>query len=157
MGDVSAGADDFRLLAIRLKNAGETGLRRELDKAINDAAKPILTQIRTGLPDHLPDPYAAVLDEDLRMGLSRRTNIDTPGITLQATTRGIGGRRRIRRLDDTGVLWHPFFGDRKRWYGQTSHVKAGWFTDAPSHSAPQVRDAILSAMHDVASRVTGGI
>lgn len=154
MAGLADGADDFRLLALRLKNTGETGLRRELDKAINDAARPLLTQIRTELPDHLPDPYAAVLDEDLRLSLSRRTSIDSPGVTLRATTRGIGGRRRIRRLDETGVLWHPFFGNRKRWYGQTSHVRAGFFTGPAEHSAPQVRDAILNAMHDVADKLT---
>lgn len=154
MGDLSAAADDFRLLALRLKNTGERELRRELDKAITDAARPVLTQIRTELPDHLPDPYAVVLDEDLRLSLSRRLSIDTPGISLRGTTRGIGGRRRIRRLDETGVLWHPLFGNRRRWYGQTSHVRSGFFTDPAQHSAPRVRDAIINAMQDVAAKVT---
>ena len=157
MSDVSAGADALYLLAGRLKDIGDAGLQRELNKAINDAARPLLTEIQTGLPDHLPDPYAAVLSEDLRLSLSQRTADRNPGVTLRATTRGIGGRRRIRRLNDTGVLWHPLFGNRRRWYGQTSHVKAGWFTDAPEHAAPQVRDEILRAMNDVASRVTGGV
>jgi hypothetical protein len=155
--DLAAGADAFRLLAIRLRDTGEVELRRELDKAINDAAKPVLTEVRTQLPDHLPDPYAAVLDEDLRLSLSKRTNADTPGVTLRATTRGIGGRRRIRRLDDTGVLWHPLFGNRKRWYGQTSHVKAGFFTGPAQNSAPRVRDEILHAMHDVAAKALGKV
>lgn len=154
MGDLASAADDLRLLALRLKNTGETELRRELDKAIGHAAEPVPAEIRTGLPDRLPDAYAAVLDEDLRLSLSKRTNIDTPGITLRGTTRGIGGRRRIRRLDETGVLWHPLFGDRRRWYGQTSHVRAGFFTEPAEHSAPQVREAILSAMHDIAGKLT---
>ena len=156
MGDVSAGADALYLLAGRLKDTGEVGLRRELDKAIRDAARPVLTEIRTGLPDPLPNPYAAVLDEDLRLSLSERTSDRNPGVTLRATTRGIGGRRRIHQLNETGVLWHPLFGNRRHWYGQTSHVKAGWFSDAPEHSAPQVRDAILHAMNDIASRATEG-
>jgi hypothetical protein len=154
MGGVSEGADDFRLLALRLKNMGETGLRRELDKAISHAAEPVLTQIRTELPDRLPDRYAAVLDEDLRLSLSRRTGIDTPGITLRGTTRGIGGRRRIRRLDTTGALWHPLFGNRRHWYGQTSHVRAGFFTGPAEHSAPAVRDAILRAMRGITDQLT---
>jgi hypothetical protein len=157
MGDVSAGAEALYLLAGRLKDTGEVGLRRELDKAIRDAARPVLAEIRRGLPDYLPDPYAVVLGEDLQLSLSERTTDSNPGVQLRATTRGRGGRRRIRRLDDTGVLWHPLFGNRKRWYGQTSHVRAGFFTDPAQRSAPQVRDAILSAMSDVASRVTGGV
>lgn len=155
MGDVSAGADALYLLAGRLKDIGDAGLQRELNTAINDAARPLLTEIQAQLPDHLPNPYAAVLDADLRLSLSQRTADRNPGVTLRGATRS--GRRRIRRLNDTGVLWHPLFGNRRHWYGQTSHVKTGWFTDAPEHAAPRVRDEILHAMNDVASRVTGGV
>ncbi len=154
MSDLAAGADAFRLLATRLRDLGETGLRRDLSKAVSDAARPVLGEVRTELPGHMPNRYARTLDEDLQLTLSQRTNADTPGVTLRATTRGRGGRRRIRRLD-SGVLAHPLFGNRRHWYEQASHVSAGFFTGPAQDSAPRVRDAILHAMHDVAAKVLG--
>ena len=156
MGDVGSAADDFRLLALRLKNTADTGLRRELDTAIRDAAEPIPARIRTGLPAYLPGRYAAVLDADLQLSLRKLTSIENPGVTLWAMNRGPRRRRKIRRLNDFGMLSHPLFGDRERWYDQTDGLKPGFFTTPAEHSAPQVREAIVAVMRDIADRVTGG-
>lgn len=154
MTALSAGAEDFARLARRLKAAGEVELRRELYSAISDAARPLAEEIRAfaHLAPYMPDRYAAVLAADIRVTTSRITS-GNPGIRLVA--RGRAHRRKVVRLNE-GFLTHPLFGDRDRWFTQTDGMKPGFFTDPCEHSGPHVRDEILAAMHDVASKVTGG-
>lgn len=155
MTDLAGAAAEFATLAKNLQLVGAVELRAELYKAIDDAARPVLGEIRTRLVDYMPNPYAEVLDQDLRLSLSRRTGRD-PGVRLTATGRGRGGvqRRRLRRLEG-GVLAHPLYGNRRHWYNQTSHVVAGFFSGPIQDSAPQVRDAILAAMDRVANKALG--
>jgi len=71
---------------------------------------------------------------------------------------GRGGRK-IRTLND-GLLRHPVFADRTaprrtwRWKDQTASVRAGFFDDPARRAAPQVRDALLRAMREVAEEIT---
>ena len=72
MADVNEGALALRLLAARLKEAGETGLKRELQKNIRNAAQPLAREIASlgHLIPYIPDRYAAVLSvsgQDTRM------------------------------------------------------------------------------------------
>src|SRR5215475_15367205 len=109
MAGVNEAALAFKILGERLRRDAAGDLKRELDKAINDAARPITAQVRLALPGHMPSRYAAVLDEDLRLTVTKAVVRD-PGVRITATTRGVGGvkRRRIRRLE-AGVLAHPLF------------------------------------------------
>lgn len=152
---MAAGGDEFAALARRLKDAGETGLRKELYKAIGDAAKPLGAQIRVGAAAYMPDHYAGVLAADVSVTVSKLTGRD-PGIRL--VLKGRRKSRKVTRLNE-GYLSHPLFGDRERWYTQgpfAGGMKPGFFTDPVEQSAPRVRDAITAAMHDVAGKVTGG-
>lgn len=154
MPGLAAGAEEFAALARRLKEAGETGLRRELYKAINDAARPLAQEIgsTSHLEPYMPRRYAGVLASDLAVTVSKLTSRN-PGVRLVA--KGRVRRRKVKSLD-AGVLSHPLFGNRKRWFTQTDGVRAGFFTGPAEQSAPQVRAAILTAMHDVAGKITKG-
>jgi hypothetical protein len=153
MPGLQAGAADFAALSRRLKDAGETGLRRELYKAIGDAARPLAREI--GRDEHLrpymPNRYAAVLASDLAVTVSRLAGRN-PGVSIRAKGRVKG--RKVQQLDK-GVIQHPLFGDRERWYFQLRGMRAGFFTDPARASAPQVRDAIVAAMHETALKITG--
>ena len=150
--DLEWAAERFALLARYLKDAGEGGLSRELGRAITDATGPALGDVRKALPDHLPDPYAKVLGDDLRLATSRLTG-PNPGVRIRGTTPGT--RRRLKRLED-GVLAHPLFGNRRHWYDQTSHVRPGWFSEPLDNSVPKVREAINAAVNDVERKITEG-
>jgi hypothetical protein len=149
---VTSGGQQLADLARRLKDAGEGGLRRELYADIRTAAEPVLGEIRAELPAHMPDRYAAVLGADLVLTANIRA-----GRTDPVRLRGVTGRnRQILRLD-RGVLTHPLFGSRARWFSQGpagGGMAPGFFTGPIEHAAPQFRDAVLSAMRHTAEKIT---
>ncbi len=157
------GAQDFAALSLRLKEAGQTGLRRELYKAISDAAKPLAREISSleHLRPYLPDRYAAVLAADFRVTTSKLTGRD-PGVRLigVAPTKARAGRRKVTLLDK-GLINHPVYaqGERKTWRwsnAQTGGMKPGFFGDVVKNAAPEVREKILAAMTETARKITGG-
>jgi hypothetical protein len=157
MGDFWETASELESIARHLRLAGEVELRAELQKAVTGAVRDAEPEIRAGLRDHLPDPYAAVLGADLRISTSTRLAGDDPVVRLygQPQTR----KRKLRQLDERGVLGHPVFGMRSRtgrgwvaWSYQSSHVRAGWFTGPAEADAPRVKDAIERALTVVAEK-----
>jgi hypothetical protein len=149
-----AGGDDFAALSRRLREAGETGLARSLRKALKDAADPITSEIRdpAHVKRYMPDAYAAVLAADVKVTTTQRGSIRNPGVRIEAV--GREKKRKVVKVN-AGVLTHPLFGDRDRWFRQEDGMKAGFFTDPCDKSGPQVRDKILAAMHDTAMKITG--
>lgn len=154
MPGLQAGAADFAALSRRLKDAGETGLRRNLYKAIDDAARPLAREIgrESHLRPYMPNRYAAVLASDLAVTVSKLTGRN-PGVSVRA--KGRVKARHVQRLDK-GIIEHPLFGNREHWYYQLRGMRAGFFTDPARASAPDVRDAIVAAMHETASKITTG-
>lgn len=150
MPGLSTGGTEFAALSRRLKDAGETGLRRNLYKAISEAAKPLTQKIGSDehLRPYMPNRYASTLSDDLSVKVSRLTGRN-PGVSIRA--KGRVRDRHVARLN-AGILMHPLFGDRERWY--VTHMTPGFFTDPAEESAPDIRDAILSAMHETALKIT---
>ena len=151
MAGLADAAAELEALAFRLRRAGDTELLREVTKAMRDAVDPVQDQIREGLRPHLPDAYAAVLNADLRFGVSVCTGERDPGVAV--TGQAAGKTRRLRSLD-AGELHHPLWGDREHWYRQ--EVQPGWFTGPAEAGGPRVREAIGKALEDVADRAVKG-
>ena len=148
--DMAGAAAELQLLAARLADAGETGLRTELLKAVTDSAAPAVEAVRQGLPSYMPNRYAAVLDSGLQLQVVRRVGGSSdPSVRITARA----GSRRLQRLEG-GVLAHPLWGNRKRWIYQTSHVVAGFFRDPIEKQAPEIRDRIQEAIDRVAEEVS---
>jgi hypothetical protein len=154
------GTADFAALSKRLKEAGETGLRRELYKAIDKAAQDLKKEIAHPLHlySYLPNPYADVLAADLKVSVYKRSGRD-PHLTIRAE--GRAHNRKIIQLDERGVLVHPVFARSSRrrdwtWRDQFSHVRQGFFTDPVEKAAPAVREKILAAMQETARKITRG-
>jgi hypothetical protein len=151
MPGLADAAAELEALAFRLRRAGEDELLREVTKAMRDAVVPAQDQIRAGLVPHLPNPYAAALDADLRLGVNVRTGDRDPGVTVTGQARGKS--RRLRSLD-AGELHHPLFGSREHWYAQ--EVTPGWFTGPAEAAGPRVRAGIERALEDVAAKAVKG-
>ena len=154
MAGPADGAAEFGALARRLKEAGETGLRRDLYKAISDAARPLAREIGqdSHLRPYMPNRYAATLASDMSVTVSKLTGRD-PGVKIRA--KGRVKDRKVKQLND-GILVHPLFGDRDRWFLQLRRMKAGFFDDPARRAAPEVRRAILGAVRDTARKITNG-
>lgn len=151
---VNTGGQELADLARRLKDAGEGGLRRELYADIRAAAQPVLGEIRTGLPAHMPNRYAAVLSADLVLTANVRAG-RSGSVRLRAVT---GGKRRRIVTLDRGILTHPLWGDREHWYSQGplgGGMAPGFFTGPVDRGAPRFRGAVLGAMRRTAEKITG--
>jgi len=151
------GPQAFGIIAGHLKAAGEGGLRRELYKAINDAAKPLAREISNvaHLKPYLPDRYAAVLATELSVGTQKLAGAN-PALRLRVTGAKEGRQRRRKvALLDAGRIDHPVFGDRENWvHGQTGGMRPGFFSDPTQRAAPQVREAILAAMTETVRKAS---
>jgi hypothetical protein len=152
------GPYQLRLLSARLRAAGTEGqgLRRELYKAINQAAKPLAAEIRSyeHLAPYMPDRYAAVLAAEISVTATKSTGRN-PGVAIKARSRR--HRRKVVRLNE-GLLAHPLFGDRQHWFTQgpaSGGMKPGFFTDPAEKAAPDIRRQVLAAMHDTGQKITG--
>jgi hypothetical protein len=151
MAGLAGAAAELEALAFRLRRAGDTELLREVTRAMRDAVVPVQGEIVEGLKPHLPDPYAAALDADLRLGVNVRTNERDPGVAITGQARSKA--RKLRSLD-AGELHHPLWGDREHWYRQ--EVQPGWFSGPAEAAGPRVREAIGKALEGVADRAVKG-
>lgn len=151
-----AGAEDFARLAKRLKDAGETGLRRELNQAIDTAAQPFGDILRAPgyLYPYMPNRYADVLAADLKITTSKHASATAYGVMIKVT--GRLHKRQVQKLN-AGILRHPLFGDREYWYtNPPPSMLPRFFTDATEAAGPGIRDAVLAAVHDVAEKIANG-
>ena len=136
------------------------GIPVEWDKALDDAAADVEDQIRDigHLRDYMPDRYADVFAEDLRLIVSKRTTGTEPGVRLQgsAPTR-VGSRGRKIRERNMGLLTHPVFpqGPRRTWTWrtQTGGMRPGFFDDPVDRAGPVLRDQIGQAVRRVRDKI----
>jgi hypothetical protein len=154
---MEAAAREFADLAKNLRAVGEEDLRRELLRAVDDAARPLGEAIGNvaHLRDYMPDRYADVLARDLRVSTHKTTGGTDPGVTIlvRAPTVGRGGRKVRQR--NTGLITHPLFGDKEHWFTQTAGMRAGFADDPVSRAAPAVRDRIEEAVKRITEQATG--
>lgn len=151
-------AASLNAVAVRLREIGEGGLARELQRAVVDAVAPLPGRIRAGLPAYLPDRYAGVLEGDL--SVTRRTFLGGAGdearVSIYASPRA---KKRKLSQSNAGILWHPVFGDRKEWRVNAAPghgMVPGWFSRPVEESAPEVRAAAEKAMDDIVAKAVGG-
>lgn len=152
MAGLGDAAVELESIARHLRRAGDTELIRKLNAGMRDGVRHVPDQIREQMKPHMPDPYAAALAEDVRIGISVRTTGADPGVSVTAKATGKG--RKLRRLD-AGLLTHPLFGDREHWYTQPGKtpggMRPGWFTGPCEDAAPEVRIELEKALHEVAA------
>lgn len=155
-------AVEFQALANALREAGETGLKNELYKAISDAAQPLAADIQnlTHLRALMPDRYADVFASSLKVSTYKRPTGTEPGVTLvaKAPTAGRGGRKVRQR--DLGNLVHPIFatGPRTSWRWVTPDdgrkgITPGFFSGPVAKAGPAVRDQIEQAIKRVRDKI----
>jgi hypothetical protein len=141
------GADQFLALSKALKHAGRTELRKELNKGIKRAAKPLIPKARAEALRRLPQSGGLakqVAKEPARVQV--RTGARTAGVRVV-----VGRRRGGARQANRGVIRHPVFGNRDVWVNQ--RVPSGWFDDPMKDAAPAIRRDVEQALEDVAEQI----
>lgn len=166
MADLSGAAREFADLAKNLRYIGEEGLRKELYDAIDEASQVLAEEIQSlpNLEEHLPDPYAPILQGSLKVSTHKRTGGSDVGVTVVTsapTVRRSRGRQVIRL--NQGIIGHPVFGRRSKvnarrwaaWVYQTGGMRAGFVDDPAEHAGPKVRDAIIAAIKRIDLKARG--
>lgn len=151
---IEASADDFHRLSKALKNAGRTGLRKELHKGVRDAVKPLLPEARKELAAGLPGPLRA-RGAKTRQVVQVKTGRN-PGVTVAVRygKRGAGlSASNARLLNRSGQVRHPVFGSRRVWANTPAPRSRGWFDDTYRRSAPTVTPVLVKAMERVADQI----
>ena len=154
------GDQQLRDLSLRLREMGSEGkgLQRELYRAISDAAKPLHDQLvnPAWLYPYLPNRYADVLAPDLAVTAVKRGG---QRASVSIRVRGKTRDRQVTRLN-AGIIRHPVFARRGkprrdwRWVYQMKGMRSGFFTDAVTVQAPEIRGKVQAAVHDVAQKIT---
>ena len=156
------GRDQLRLVASRLRDAGDEGkgLKRELQKQITEAAKPLAQKIASTehLFPYMPNRYAVVLAADLGVKVVNRFSGGNPAVQVRAQARE--HKRKVAHLD-AGLINHPKYprGLRSTWKwqnNQTGGMKPGFFSEACRDAAPDIRTKVLQALTETAGKIAGG-
>lgn len=136
------GAEDFLALSKRLKATGQLELRKELNKGLRRAARPLIPKARSAARTTLPQRGGlATLIGGRPMRVSVRTG-STPGVSIVAA-------KTDPRID-AGRVYHPVFGRRP---GVVQRIRPGFFSETLQREAPAVRDDLLAVLDDITRRV----
>ncbi len=140
------GADDFLALSKALKAAGETGLRKELSKAVQDAARPLLPKVKQAARENLPRGGGLnerVAKKPLRV--QTRTGAKTAGVRI------VGSK--IDPRINQGRVYHPVFGRPGSGVVQQIPEATGYFDKTLEGNGPAVRDAVTQVLADFCDRI----
>ena len=134
------GAEDFLRLSRALKAAGQTELRKQLNKTMRDAAKPLLPKVKAAAEANLPKKgglNTRIAKKPFRV--QTRTGASTAGVRIVGT--------KVDPRIDQGRVYHPVFG---RSPGVVQQVKPGYFSETLAAEGPAVRDDLAQALEDFA-------
>lgn len=141
------GAEQFLALSKRCK-AVAPELRKELNKGVRKAVKPVTAATRAEARKILPRS-GGLADRVARAPQRARIRTgSSAGVSIV-----VGGKGAAARSTDEGTVRHPVFGNKSAWVVQS--VTPGWFTEPAKAEAPAVRDEIKTVMDDVARKVAG--
>lgn len=149
-GDISvSGANQLAAVTKRLKQAGANEVRKDMLRGLRVGAKPLVAVARQSAVENLP--RAGGLDQVVaasKFAVRTRTSGRNPGVRVVA----LSGHN-IAAMD-RGRLRHPTYGHRDRWV--TQKIKPGWWTDALTARAPEVRTALVAVLAETARRIEHG-
>jgi hypothetical protein len=160
MPGLYASAAEFGALAQRLKDAGETGLRRRMYKAISDAGEPLAAKLKDPghLKPYMPDRYALILAADLVVRVYKRAGAN-PSVSVRADTPRPRNRAVIKI--NAGLLRHPVFASRFtprrdwEWKDQYKAMMPGFFDSAVDEVRPQILASVADALRDTRDQIAG--
>lgn len=146
--DLTIEGQGLKDLQRKLKLLDAKELRRELNKELRLAGRPLIAAARNAAAADLPRAGGlAARVERAPMRVSVTSSQREPGVKI--VVKGVDARNTNR-----GRLRHPTYGHRDRWV--TQQIKPGWFTDRMRRDAPLARPRIKAALDRVAAKVANG-
>jgi hypothetical protein len=153
-GDGVRGAEAFLALSRRLKEAGQTELRKELHKAVAATAKPLVPKVKKAGEAKAPTRGGMARHMGKKQYRAQtRTGEQTAGVRIVGT-------KVDPRIDATGRVAHPVFGRKGKAKngGKNTVVQeipglAGYFSETLEQSGPEVRDVMVDVLNDFVRRM----
>lgn len=158
MLEISVDMSSLKRVVVAIEaEEGSGKLKRDLGEKLRAAVRPAAEESKRSLLSM----HSAGLShggESLRADVARRVSVSArlaggdPGVRVKV---GWGGPRGFytaaRRLNRAAGWRHPVYGDREIWVHQTG--KPEWFEAPLRAHRDDYRDAVLSAMRDMAERI----
>lgn len=147
------GAGELRAAARQL-GIEQKALRRGATRALERGVRGLRTAIPAAA-SRLPTRYGKVMAADVKVSTSVKLASRDPAISVKVWAEGGPSQdhRDIEKID-AGILRHPFFGDRERWYDQA--VRPGFASEPFADARPQILTEIEKDWNDMVSRVERG-
>jgi hypothetical protein len=159
--------DDLKAVMLRLKEAGNRGLSRELNKGITKAITPLKTEL----------PKSALRTLPRRGGLAKRVAESKVSVRKRQyqVTLVLKNAYHLEKMDDPGVLRRPVFPkrtrfqravgaragkaklqqNRKKWAWESQRIRPGWFTRPTNAAKAQAKADIEQAIQNVVRQIEG--
>lgn len=148
---VDGSAEDLRALSVRLRATGQSGLKRNVAKAMRVATLPARQAVKDELRSVMPKEGG--LNTYLASSSIRSAVLTGPksaGVVVRASKKG----HDLKTINRTGQVRHPVFGNRNAW--TTTNVPSGWWEDTLTKFGVPVREAMVIAQN-VTAREAGFI
>lgn len=142
------GADDFLKLSKGLKEAGRTGMRRELNKRIRKAGKPAIAAVKDAARAGFPQRGGAGAFFAAKSATIVAATGKDPGIKVRFA-------KADERLDTQGRLSHPVFG--RPGSRAVTQIKPGVLSEGFQSVAPEVRREVEKAIDSVLDDIVRGV
>lgn len=144
------GAATFTRVAAQMRAEANKPLARQMGNAIAKAVEPVKASITREAAAAMPSGYTALLTGSLKHRISRRHAGQQAQVLLNTHADGKQERRDIGSLEG-GVLRHPLFGRKKKWYVTT--VRAGFHKRGTENAMDEAVDALDEVVQDFAQRL----
>lgn len=145
------GAEDIDALIAAIRtHADAKALRRELYAGLNRVSKQVRGEMIEVIPAALPRRGGlAELMQSKTKARSTAKGGRYAGVSIRFQAKGADVRTLAGRR-----LRHPVFGNRRVWVEQTEGVQPAVFLGKFEQQRPEVRDAMLAVLNEVARKVT---
>lgn len=155
---VEGSGSSLRLLSVRLRATGQSGLKKNMTTAVRAATVPARAAVRAELRSAMPK--SGGLNEWLAKASITSTVLTGPK-TAGVVIRGRRTGHDLAAVNRTGKVRHPTrsgpgfkYTNREIW--RDTHVPSGWWERSLAPFAPAVRVALVESMN-VTAREAGFI
>lgn len=147
-----SGAAQIHALAKRIKQTGDTGLGREMAKALSQAVEPIGKAINEEATKVAPSGYVEVLTRSLRHRRTVRGGRMQASVRLTTSAKGKTENRDLPSLN-AGRLRHPVFGRRRKPWTVTT-ITSGFYDRGTRKAADEAEKQLLVVLDEFTQRLS---
>ena len=144
------GAATLKQVAAQIRAEGRKDLSRQMSTALTRAVEPVKVCITKEAGSAMPSGYTALLTGSLRHRISRRSGGQQAQVILRTYADGKKERRDIGSLNN-GVLRHPLFGRKKKWY--VTAVRPNFHERGTDKAADAAAAELAGVVEDFAARL----